>query len=115
MSEETPNLSNESAAKDAVAAAKASAIKAAEDLKTAATAKAEQFRSVAEDKVHAFKQSAEDKTHEFKDYADRTWQDARSQALDYAAEAEKFAKEKPLQALLTAFGVGLLAGILLKK
>ena len=31
------------------------------------------------------------------------------------AAAEKFAREKPLQALLTAFGVGFLVGVILKR
>lgn len=115
MSEDNNQPTNEPQIQDAVASAKASAIKAAEDLKAAAAAKAEQFKHAMEDKAQSFKEAAGDKSHEFKDYADRTWEDARAQVQDYAAEAEKFAKEKPLQALLTAFGVGLIAGILLKK
>jgi ElaB/YqjD/DUF883 family membrane-anchored ribosome-binding protein len=100
---------------DPFAAAKASALKAAEELRHAATAKAQEFRSVAEQRSHEFREKAENKAGEFKDYADKAWSGASTQASDYAAEAERFAKEKPMQALLTAFGAGLLLGIILKR
>ena len=39
----------------------------------------------------------------------------RNAAADLRSEAEKFAREKPLQALATAFGAGLLLGMLLRR
>ncbi len=116
MSDESTNPFNTAApSSDPFAAAKASAVKAAEDLRAAASAKAQEFRSVAEQKVQGFRSTAEGKAHEFRDYAGQAWTDASSQAKDYAAEAERFAREKPIQALLTAFGVGFLVGVFLKK
>lgn len=119
MSEETntplDSTTEPAPANDPFAAAKASAKKAAEELRAAAAAKAQEFRSVAEEHAQHFRQTAEDKAHEFKDYADKAWHEARSKTLDYTGEAEKYAREKPLQALLTAFGVGLVLGVLLKK
>ncbi|WP_166443004.1 DUF883 family protein [Phragmitibacter flavus] len=111
---------------DPFAAAKASAKKAAEELRAAATAKAQEFRGVAsakaqefrgaaEQKAHEFRETAGEKAHQVKDYADKTWTDARSQALDYTAEAERYTREKPLQALLAALGVGIILGVILKK
>lgn len=100
---------------DPFAAAKASALKAAEELRAAAAAKAEEFRSVAENQAQHFKDAAGEKAAEFKDYAGKAWDGARTQAKDFTAEAEKFAREKPLQALLTAFGVGFVLGAIFKR
>lgn len=100
---------------DPIAAAKASAMKAAEDLRAAAAAKAEEFRSAAEQQAQHFKETAGEKAAEFKEYADKAWEGARTQAKDFTAEAEKFAREKPLQALLAAFGVGFILGAIFKR
>jgi len=102
-------------AADPFAAAKASAKKAAEELRAAAAAKASEFRSAAESQAQQFREKGQEKAHEFKEYADKAWTDARTQARSYADEAEKYTREKPLQALLAAFGVGLILGVILKK
>ena len=116
MSEESNNPYGAApSAQDPFAAAKASAIKAAEELRAAAAAKAQEIRSAAEVRAQHLRETAGEKVNEFRGYADKTWTDARSQAKNYASDAEAFAKEKPLHALLTAFGIGLIAGILLKK
>lgn len=100
---------------DPFASAKASALKAAEDLRAAAAAKAEEFRTAAEHQAQHFKESAGEKAAEFKDYAEKAWEGARGQAKDFTAEAESFAREKPLKALLAAFGVGFLLGAIFKR
>jgi ElaB/YqjD/DUF883 family membrane-anchored ribosome-binding protein len=106
----TPNPSS-----DPFASAKASAMKAAEDLRNAAAAKAQEFRQAAENRAQQFKQSASDATDHLKDYADKAWAETRAQTRDLATEAENFTREKPLQALLAAFGVGLIVGVILKR
>jgi ElaB/YqjD/DUF883 family membrane-anchored ribosome-binding protein len=111
---------------DPFQAAKASAMKAAEELRAAAAQKAselrhaaenraQQFRSTAEQKVGEFKERATAKAGEFRDYADQTFTDAKAKYGDLRNEAETFAREKPMQALITAFGVGLFVGLLLRK
>ncbi|MCE9518738.1 MAG: hypothetical protein K8R87_04140 [Verrucomicrobia bacterium] len=100
---------------DPFAAAKISAIKAAEDLRAAAAAKAHEIRQAAEQRAAQFTSAAGDKAAEIKHYADKTWDDASGQVKNMTAEAEKFAKEKPLQALLAAFGVGFLAGVIFRR
>ena len=100
---------------DPFASAKASAVKAAEDLRNAATAKAQEFRQAAEQRAQQLKQSAGEATEHFREYADKAWAETRAQTKDIAEEAEKFAREKPLQALLAAFGVGFLVGVILKR
>jgi ElaB/YqjD/DUF883 family membrane-anchored ribosome-binding protein len=104
-----------SAGSDPFAAAKASAKKAAEELKAAATAKAQEIRQAAEQRAKEIRSTAEERAAEFRTYADKTWQEARRDFRDISAEAEKFAREKPLQALLTAFGVGILVGIIIRR
>lgn len=115
MSDEQNNIFDNPTSSDPFGAAKASAKKAAEDLRAAASAKANEFRATAEQRASHLRDVAHDKADEFKDYADKAWSEARTQAKDYAAEAEKFAKEKPFQALLAAFGVGLIVGAILKR
>ena len=109
-------------AHDPFQAAKASALKAAEELRTAAAQKAQELRSVAEQKAQQFRATAEqkagelrEKAGEYRQYADKAFSDARGQVADLRAEAENFAREKPMQAILTAFGVGLFVGLLLRK
>ncbi len=116
MSDETQSpYGAPASAADPIAAAKASAMKAAEELRNAAAAKAQEFRHAAEQRAQQFKQTAEQASDHFREYADKAWSETRAQTKDIAAEAEKFAREKPLQALLAAFGVGFLVGVILKR
>jgi ElaB/YqjD/DUF883 family membrane-anchored ribosome-binding protein len=100
---------------DPFAAAKASAMKAAEELRNAAAAKATEFRQAAEQRAQQIKESAGHATDQVREYADKAWAETRAHTKDIAAEAEKFAREKPLQALLAAFGIGFLVGAILKR
>ncbi|MBE7495423.1 MAG: hypothetical protein HS117_10785 [Verrucomicrobiaceae bacterium] len=107
---------------DPFQAAKASALKAAEELRQAAAQKAAELRDAAGVRVQQVRDSAgsaaadlKEKAGEFRDYADETWQEARARVSDLRVEAEKFAREKPLQALATAFGVGFVVGLLLRR
>jgi ElaB/YqjD/DUF883 family membrane-anchored ribosome-binding protein len=115
MSDETQSPYGAPASSDPFASAKASAVKAAEDLRSAATAKAQEFRQAAEQRAQQLKQSAGEATEHFREYADKAWAETRAHTKDIAEEAEKFAREKPLQALLAAFGVGFLVGVILKR
>ncbi len=100
---------------DPFQAAKASAIRAAEELRTAAGQKAQELRSVAEQRAQQLKTAAEQRAHEFRDYADQAFTDARERYADLRTEGEKFVREKPVQAVCTAFGVGLLLGLILRR
>lgn len=109
-------------AHDPFQAAKASAMKAAEELRAAAAQKAQEFRSVAENRATQFKATAEQKASELREraedlrhYADDAVAAARERYDDIRVEAERITREKPLQALLTAFGAGLFLGLLLRK
>ena len=110
-----PDTFGAASGQDPFQAAKASAMKAAEELRAAATQKANEFRSAAENKASHFKATAEQKAGEYREYAGEAFSGARDQYSDLKAEAEKFAREKPIQAILTAFGVGLFVGLVLRK
>ncbi len=104
---------------DPFQAAKASAMKAAEELRAAATQKVSEFRAAAESRTQQFRSTAEQKATDLKEkageFADHTFSEARERYADLRAEAEKFAREKPLQALLTAFGIGFVVGSILRR
>ena len=110
-----PDSFGNSAAQDPFQAAKASAMKAAEELRAAASQKASELRSAAESKASHFKATAEQKADQYREYAGEAFSEAKGQYSDLKAEAEKFAREKPIQAILTAFGVGLFVGLVLRK
>ncbi len=97
-------------------------MKAAEELRAAATQKAHELRAAAESKATQFRSTAEqkaadlrDKAGEYREYADQAFTDAKGRCEDLRTEAEAFAREKPMQAILTAFGVGIFVGLLLRK
>ena len=95
--------------------AKQSALRAAEDLRAAAATKAAEIRQAAEARAAQFKEVAGEKMDQFREVADKTLQEARTQMKTLTENAEKFAREKPLQALAAAFGAGLLAGLILRR
>jgi ElaB/YqjD/DUF883 family membrane-anchored ribosome-binding protein len=80
-------------------------------LRDAAEAQAGRLKAAAGQRVHDLGGRAD----EFREIASETLGQARVQYEELMAEAEKLAREKPRQALLTAFGVGLLVGLLLKR
>ena len=97
-------------------------MKAAEELRAAAAQKAHELRNAAESKASQFRATAEqkaadfrEKAGEYREYADQAFSNAKGQYADLRKEAEDFARAKPMQAILTAFGVGLFVGLLLRK
>lgn len=113
-------------AHDPFQAAKASALKAAEELRSAAAQKANELRDAAGARATQIKSSAEQKAAELKSgfqekaedirgYADDALGQAKERYETLMSEAENMAREKPRQALLTAFGVGLFVGLLLRR
>ncbi len=113
---------NEPPAHDPFQAAKASAMKAAEELRNAATQKAQELRQSAEARVQDIKAAAghkaedlRERADEIRHYADQALHDAKAKYADIRTEAENYAREKPLQALLTAFGAGLVLGLILRR
>ncbi len=107
---------------DPFQAAKASAMKAAEELRQATAQKAQEWKAAAEaraqqlrDAADHVRDTAEQRAGEFREAAGEAWTDARVKVDDLRAEAERYTREKPLQAVLTAFGVGLFVGLILRR
>ena len=100
---------------DPFAPAKQSAIKAADEFRAAAAAKAADIRQAAEARAAQFKEVAGEKVDQIRDATEKTLEDAKAQLKTFTENAEKFAREKPLQALAVAFGAGLLAGLILRR
>lgn len=111
---------------DPFQAAKASALKAAEELRHAAAQKASELRTAAESRAHQIKASAgqkaaeiktdlQDKSEDLRAYADEALGQAKERYESFMTEAENLAREKPRQALLTAFGVGVVVGLILRR
>jgi ElaB/YqjD/DUF883 family membrane-anchored ribosome-binding protein len=100
---------------DPFSTAKASALKAAEELRSTATAKAQELRQAAEARAANLRQAAQQGAGEFREYADQAFTDARDRYADLRVEGEKFVREKPIQAVATAFGVGLFIGLILRR
>ena len=100
---------------DPFQAAKASAMKAAEELRHAATQKAQEIKAAAEQRAQQIKDVAEQRAGDFKEAANEAWSDARNRYDDLRSEAERYTREKPMQAVLTAFGVGLFVGLILRR
>ncbi len=94
---------------------RAAAAQKATELRGAAEARAHQFKSVAEQKAADLKSEFGGKAEEFREYADDAFGQAKVKYNDVMTEAENLAREKPRQALMTAFGVGLLLGLLLRR
>ncbi len=77
---------------------------AAHDLKDAAGAKAQEFRAAAEEKASEFKHRAEDAVTE-----------ARERAKTFQSDGERYVRENPIQAVLSAFAAGFVIGLILRR
>jgi ElaB/YqjD/DUF883 family membrane-anchored ribosome-binding protein len=95
--------------------AKASALKAAEELRHAASAKAQELKQAAEQRASNLKSAAGQRAGEIREYADQALSDAKDRYADLLVEGEKYVREKPLQAVASAFGIGLFLGLILRR
>src|SRR4051812_15565012 len=85
MSDETQSTYGSPASgADPFATAKASAMKAAEDIRNAAAAKAQEFRQAAEQRASQIKQGAEHASDQVREYADKAWTETRNHTKDLA-------------------------------
>ena len=128
MSEETfvnPET-GETSVRDNLEASKSHALQAAEELRAAASAKAaqlkeaaetraQQVKDVANEKAQFFKGTAEERAGQVREFADNTWEDAQGKAKDFQVDAEKYIRENPTKAVLTALGVGFLVGVIFRR
>lgn len=90
-------------------------MKAAEELRAAATAKAQDLRAAAESRAQQLKEAAQEHAGDIREYADQAFAEAKDRYEDLRAQGERYVREKPMQAVATAFGVGLLLGLILRR
>ncbi len=105
---------------------KSHALQAAEELRAAATAKAQQLKDTAEvradhlrevagEKATHFKEHANETAHKVRDAAGTNWDDAKVKAKDLQLETEKYVRENPTRAVLTAVGIGFVIGLIFRR
>lgn len=87
----------------------------ATQLKDAATEKAAQFKSYAELKAEEIKTEAVDKAHAVKQVATDQYDRSVVKVKDAHAETEEYIRHNPTKSVLTAFGAGLLIGLLARR
>ncbi len=110
MSEETNNP-----AEDKFASGKTHAMQAADEIRQAAVAKAEELKSVASTKAEEFRKAANVRANEYRAKAESAVADARVRAKSFQDESEKYIRDNPLRAVGSAFAVGLIFGLLIRR
>jgi ElaB/YqjD/DUF883 family membrane-anchored ribosome-binding protein len=76
---------------------------------------AEDLRSAAEMKAQELRHAAELKAQELRGRAEQAYGDARERAISLRDETEKYVRENPMKAVMTALGVGFLAGLIFRS
>jgi len=87
----------------------------AQQLKEAAAAKANQFREFAGAKASDLKETAGAKAQQIKQAASEQVEHGRVKAREAHADAEAYVKEHPTKSVLTALGIGIVIGLVIRR
>lgn len=88
----------------------------AQQLKEAASRKAQQLREFAGEKAEQVRDAVSgEKAQQLKSKAGEQWQDTRVRASELHGELEEYVRQHPTQSILTAAGIGLLCGLILRR
>lgn len=112
--------------KENLEASKSHALQAAEELRAAASAKAQQLKQAAEARAHQIREAAGGKAGQFRNVAEEKvekvrqaagtgWEDAKVRAQDLHVETERYVRENPTKAVLTALGIGFVIGLIFRR
>jgi ElaB/YqjD/DUF883 family membrane-anchored ribosome-binding protein len=98
-----------------LASGKEHARQAADDLRAAATEKLSELRETATQRSQELRAAAEARVTDLRGKAGTAWDQARTRADSLREDSEAYVRDRPLQAVLTAFGVGLFLGLLIRR
>lgn len=87
----------------------------AQQFKQAAAAKAQQFREFAGTKAGDLKDTAGAKAQQFKQAAGEQMQQGRAKAGEAHADAEQYIRKHPTKSVLTALGLGVVIGLVIRR
>jgi len=87
----------------------------AQELREAAASKAQELRETATSKAQEYKGLAGDKAQEFRGRAGVAMNEAGQKAQSLQKESERYVRENPMRAVLTAFGAGIIFGLLIRR
>lgn len=87
----------------------------AQQFKQAAVEKAQQFREFAGSKASELKETASVKAQQLKQAAGEQMQQGRVKAREIHADAEEYVRQHPTKSVLTALGVGVVIGLVLRR
>lgn len=104
MSEETVTDAATEAGNEKLSSGKDHARKAVEDL-----------RAAAEEKSAAIRSAAEAKAQELRQRAEEAWDQGKTCAKQWQSDGEKYVRDNPTRAVLTALGVGFVVGLLFRR
>ncbi len=114
MSDEFTDTNPDSASSK-FTAGKEHARQAAGELRAAATEKLGELRETATHRTQELRSAAEARVSELRGKAGTAWVEARTRADGLREDGEAYVRERPLQAVLAAFGVGLFIGLLIRR
>jgi len=109
------DTNTDSAAQSKFASGKEHAKQAADELRAAAREKIDELRHTAEQKAGELRTAAETRVGEFRERAGTAWGQARTRAGSLREDSEAYVRERPVQAVLAAFGIGLFLGLLIRR
>jgi ElaB/YqjD/DUF883 family membrane-anchored ribosome-binding protein len=87
----------------------------AQHFKQAATEKAQQFREFAGTKANDLKETAGVKAQQLKQAASEQVEHGRVKAKEAHADAEEYVRNHPTKSVLTALGVGIVIGLVIRR
>ena len=113
MSDESTNQDSGAASK--FAAGREHARQAAGEIRAAAAEKLGELRETATHRAQELRTAAELHVQDLRGRAGTAWEQARTRADGLREEGEAYVRERPLQTVLAAFGVGLFIGLLIRR
>jgi len=87
----------------------------AQQLKQAASEKAQQLRDYAGTKAGDLKEVASAKAQQFKQAAGQQVEQGRVKAREAHADAEEYIRQHPTKSVLTALGIGVVIGLVIRR